>query len=263
MSRRWIPLLILLVLLSIPARVATQPADIEKAIMEVVVLKQDAQQFARRGTAFHVGNGIFYTNAHVVKNPVPAGFTQWYLAGTTATRYTSSWLGPFTVTCVHPAWRDRGRELASPFDVAQIKVEGVEGLPSLPLAPGLPNTAMQVRIKGFPSASRAWPPILYTAEGRVSKLDLSDQNFEIDIESGFALGGSSGSPVLTGSKTVIGIVYGGAGIEGRTAGSIAAAITTQAIRSGCPVSERRGPQPVAAHQGPRPSGELGMIQRRI
>jgi hypothetical protein len=48
-----------------------QDADQDQAIMNVIVWNPVEARFYRRGTAFHVGNSIFYTNAHVVKKSVP------------------------------------------------------------------------------------------------------------------------------------------------------------------------------------------------
>jgi len=101
MARVRICVLILVILGMMTTGVSSQPAGEDQAIMQVVVA--NAEGFYRRGTAFHVGNGIFYTNVHVVRDQVPEGFTEWYLAGTNATRSQDTWLGPFSVTCVSSA----------------------------------------------------------------------------------------------------------------------------------------------------------------
>jgi hypothetical protein len=56
-------------------RALAQASD--EAVREAVVLNPDKPSFYRIGTAFHVGSGAFYTNAHVVRAKVPDGYTQW------------------------------------------------------------------------------------------------------------------------------------------------------------------------------------------
>ena len=203
--------------------------------MHVIVWNPGEARFYRRGTAFHVGDGIFYTNAHVVKKSVPEGYTDWYLASTTATRYRSSWVGPISVTCVHRLWRDTSDPARShPYDVAQLRAPVVPSFPALPFNDRPPMVGQRVTIKGFPSASRAWPPILYTATGRISEVRWQDQTFRIEIESGFALEGSSGSPVLADDGRVVGIAYARAGERDRSAARVNFAVFTSAAVEGCP-----------------------------
>ena len=233
MAKVTICVLILVILGVATPRVSSQPAGEDQAIMQVLVANSEA--FYRRGTAFHTGNGVFYTNVHVVRDRIPEGFTDWYLAGTNATRSHNTWLGPFSVTCLHPMYRGSPESTrAFPFDVARLKVAGAESLPSMRLSPGFPNVGMRVRTKGFPGASRAWPPVLYAAQGRIAEVDMTDQTFQVDIESGFALGGSSGSPVIGPDNTVVGIHFAST-TEGRTSADVTFAISVQAVRSGCPL----------------------------
>ncbi len=233
MARVTICVLILVILGVMTTGVSSQPAGEDQAIMQVIVA--NAEGFYRRGTAFHVGNGIFYTNVHVVRDQVPEGFTEWYLAGTNATRSHDTWLGPFSVTCMHPMYRGRSDSTrAFPYDVARLKVGGAEALPSIRFSPGFPSVGMRVRTKGFPSASRPWPPVLYAAQGRIAEIDITEQTFQVDIESGFTLGGSSGSPVIGPDGTVVGIHYAST-TQGRTSADVTFAISVQAVRSGCPL----------------------------
>jgi hypothetical protein len=213
----------------------TAPAgEVDQAVVHVVVLNRSEGRLLRRGTAFHVGGGLFYTNAHIVRRAIPSGYTEWRLAAAGAAMAPDTWLGPAAIACVHPFWRDPGTTQARPFDVALLRVEAVAALPpALSLATGLPQPGVRVRIKGFPAASRGWPPVLYTSEGRVDEVDITEQVFSVRIEAGFALGGSSGSPVLTDDGRVVGIVFGGTG-EGRTASSEGVAVTVPGIQSGCP-----------------------------
>lgn len=236
-AHRAIPLLVALLVAGAAPGVRSQPADLDLAIMHVVVINRGAGRFFRRGTAFHVGGGVFYTNAHVVRGKIPEGYTEWRLTTPTSSLVPDTWLGPATISCIHPLWKDPGdTSVAGPYDVAQLKVEGASALPpALALASALPVPGTRVRMKGFPSASRGWPPILYTSAGRVDEISMADQTFYIKIESGFALGGSSGSPALADDNRVMGIVFGGSGAEQRTAGSEGAAVTVPGILSGCPM----------------------------
>jgi V8-like Glu-specific endopeptidase len=92
---------------------------------------------------------------------------------------------------------------------------------------------MRVRVVGFPAASRGWPPVMYSATGRVAELSV-DQNMLVEMESGFVLEGSSGSPVLAEDNAVVGILYGGEVSGTRTPGVHHVAMTTHALRSMCP-----------------------------
>lgn len=206
----------------------------DEAVREAVVLNPDKPSFYRIGTAFHVGGGAFYTNAHVVRAKVPDGYTQWYLASASSTRSRDTWLGPATIACVHPRWRQSEPNRSEPFDVATFKVNSKSNLPpALTLTTRTPLTGDQVTIKGFASASLGWPPKLYTSTGRVSDLWLPEQAFAIDIESGFALEGSSGSPVLDGEGRVVGIVYARSGQRDRSAATQVFAVTVAGMRE-CP-----------------------------
>jgi hypothetical protein len=212
---------------------AVPASEVDQAILHVVVLNRGEGRLLRRGTAFHVGGGLFYTNAHIVRRAIPSGYTEWRLATAGAAMAPDTWLGPATIACVHPFWRDPGTTQARPFDVALLRVEAAALPPALSLASGLPQPGVRVRIKGFPAASRGWPPVLYTSEGRIDEVDITEQIFSVRIESGFALGGSSGSPVLADDGRAVGIIFGGTG-EGRTASSEGVAVTVPGMQSGCP-----------------------------
>lgn len=206
----------------------------DEAVLEVVVRNPDLRQFYRRGTAFHVGGGLFYTNAHVVRTKVPDGFSQWYLAGTAAARSVDTWVGPASVTCVHTRWREAREGQSSPFDVAHLTALPAWPPVALTLDTRNPISGMRVVIKGFASASFGWPPKLYTATGRVARVWSFEHVFSIDIDSGFAMQGSSGSPVFTEAGQVIGMVYAGNHRQNRDAASQSLAVTVVAL-NGCPV----------------------------
>lgn len=226
---------VLLVLAVAGAPVALAQAS-DEAVRQAVVLNPDTLSFYRIGTAFHVGGGVFYTNAHVVRTKVPEGYTQWYLVGASSTKSRDTWLGPATTACVHPRWRgSRESDDVAPFDVATMKVDSKSDLPpALTLTNRTPLVGAMVTIKGFASASLGWPPKLYTATGRVSELSQSEQAFAIDIESGFALEGSSGSPVLDGEGHVVGIVFARSGERDRSAAAQVVAVTVAGMNE-CPI----------------------------
>ncbi len=203
--------------------------------MAILAVNPAEGQFFKRATAFHVGDGVFYTNAHVVRASLPPEYTEMYLANTVSTRNRDSWLGPVTVTCVHAWWRgDPEAERAYPFDVAQLQVADRTNLPpAMALSSERPFVGMHVAIEGFAAASRAWPPKLYTAIGHISEVNPNAQTFTIEVEAGFAMEGSSGSPVLNDAHAVIGIIFARQGARDRSAAHFVAAITTQGIQSSC------------------------------
>lgn len=207
----------------------------EESVMAVLAVDPGAGKFLKRATAFHVGDGVFYTNAHVVRGALPANFSELYLADTTATRTRDTWMGPIHVSCVHARWTGAGDgEHAFPYDVARFEVpRGSHLPPALTVSKHMPELGMHVTAIGFAAASHGWPPKLYTARGRVSDIDYGAQTFMIEVESGFALEGSSGSPVLTDEHEVIGILYARQGLRNRSAADRVAAVTTQAMQSAC------------------------------
>lgn len=232
--KRVVPVVLLVLAIAGAPGVLAQASD--EAVRQAVVLNPDTLSFYRIGTAFHVGGGVFYTNAHVARTKVPEGFTQWYLVGASSTKSRDTWLGPATIACVHPRWRGaRESDNAEPFDVATMKVSSKSDLPpALTLTNRTPLVGAKVTTKGFASASLGWPPKLYTATGRVSEVSQSEQAFAIDIESGFALEGSSGSPVLDDEGHVVGIVYARTGERDRSAAAQVVAVTVTAMNE-CPI----------------------------
>jgi V8-like Glu-specific endopeptidase len=232
------PIALLVVLFAAVAAAGVAPARAQApptgAVLQVLVLNREANSFFRMGTAFHLGNGLFYTSAHVVKSPlIPEGFKEWYLAGTTATRTSDSWL-PVTIDCIHPSWHPGSDpSVAAPYDVARLKVTGTPALPAaLVFSPRAASAGMRVSVVGFPAASRAWPPVLYSATGRIADLS-AQQSMLIQLEAGFVLEGSSGSPVLADGSTVVGVLYGE--VTGpNLPGPHHVAVTAQVLKTMCP-----------------------------
>jgi V8-like Glu-specific endopeptidase len=227
---------VLFLVLAIPSVPGALAQASDEAVRQAVVLNPDTLSFYRIGKAFHVGGDVFYANAHVVRAKVPEGYTQWYLVGASSTKSHDTWLGPATTACVHPRWRGSPEsDHVEPFDVATMKISSKSDLPpALTLTNRMPLIGTRVTTKGFASASLGWPPKLYTATGRVSELSQSEQAFAIDIESGFALEGSSGSPVLDDEGHVVGIVFARSGERDRSAAAQVVAVTVAAMNE-CPI----------------------------
>ncbi len=220
------PLLGFLLLLVPGLHAQTGPTATNPAVFMVIWLNAKDESFYRMGTAFHVGDGIFYTNAHVVRplRPLPPEFDQahlWSAAG--------DLVGPAEVSCVDSRWR-KEEGSATFFDVAQLRLPGSANLPALRFSDRAPVSGMNVRIVGFPAASRANPPKQYTASGRIE--DTNDKDFRIRIHDGFALKGSSGSPVLNDADKVVGIIYAGNKVD-RAVNDVQWAVMLGAVTSAC------------------------------
>jgi S1-C subfamily serine protease len=201
------------------------------AVVLVAWSRPTDHAFYRVGSAFHVGNGRFYTAAHVARPspPYPSEFRHINLLGT-------SWehqYGPAAVACVDTRWHDAGTgEGISPFDVALLRLVSSPNLPALDFSDRPPAEGMLVKIVGFPEASRSRPPRQYVASGRIDRVTAED--FRIRILEGIALNGSSGSPVLTETGKVLGMIYAGHSTKPKATDEYEWAVGLNVITTACP-----------------------------
>ncbi len=206
------------------------PDTAVEAVMAVVAGNQTGGNHV--ATAFHVGSGRFYTNAHVIRNAEAKGLTQFFVASTTSRPTPADFLR-VKVECIHGSWQDpHTHEKSYPFDVAQLQASPAAILPpALALSAWAAVEGQHVRIIGFPIVSQAWPsnwpPKQHTAMGRVEVIYASYRAFSISVESGTVLGGSSGSPVLNEAGEVVGILFAG------DSSTLVHAATVQAIQTVC------------------------------
>ncbi len=176
------------------------------AVVQVWWLNADDKGYPI-GTAFHVGNGVFFTNGHIV-NPqvvggssIPKEFDRLFVR--TLFPGSQRVFGPATITCIDSRWHGGRIDNANDFDVATFRIPQATELPFLRFAGQTPGYGTVVHLVGFPAVATLKQ---YTATAHID--ELTTDNVSIRVDAGFAWGGSSGSPVLNTANEIVGIVFG-------------------------------------------------------
>ena len=175
------------------------PASGQPAVLDAVWVAYRCRENNRclKGTAFHVGDGVFYTNALVARNEQGYGPL---MVGRGTPRQE---LGRAAVVCINA--RASLNHFATPYDIAKVRVDTprAKRLPALRMYRWGPRAGLPIRVIGYPEDR--WTPVV--AEGTIAE-QLEDQVFAFEVQNGLVTRGSSGSPVLTTSGEVVGMVYG-------------------------------------------------------
>lgn len=179
------------------------------AIVAVAALAPDGR-VCSAATAFHVGRGRFFTNAHVVgllRRGTQQGCGLWFVMQARETRLPDYPIALVRVACVDPRYKETPDETVAPFDIAVLEVEelgvGERLPPALAFDARMPRSGEPVRVIGFPTSTE---PVRFDIRGLVG--EVSRTVFLIDNRTTGAIPGVSGSPVLEAAGGVIGVVFG-------------------------------------------------------
>lgn len=197
-SRIWLIRLIAIMGVALATPAPAVPAITVLADAVWVAYRCTPQNRCLKGTAFSVGNGLFYTNAHVAT--AREGYGPLLLGRGTAPRIT---LGTADVVCLNTRAVDPAGT-AHPYDIAKIRLQARQPTPpALPTTRFAPLRHSRVTVIGYPGSS--WNPVIAT--GVVVDI-LPFSIFAYTVETGQVGPGSSGSPVLNDRNEVAGIHFG-------------------------------------------------------
>ncbi len=224
---------------------------LRSAVVMMALRKPGTDSFIFIGSAFHVGNGLFYTAAHVVRASLPEKYreyTEWGIAGREpgAVRF---FFKPVEVICVDPRWSPK-RYYVAPFDAALVRVIEPNWNPPLSLPIGSTRSLRpgdKVIIWSYPDGK-----VLMEAKGSV--LEVNHNHIWIRHERGVVLPGSSGGALLNEAGEVVGILQGVGEYEGE---SRILAGTIESAMKGCPLTQTLSPAGEGIETFERSGGATG------